>query len=302
MEIYYRDVDITNLVQPRECLISDYATDRADSINLLFDNSDMWFAWRSESDDWISVTDSGYDSGKMYVNDIIPENGKYRIIATSLSCKARNKGYKSYLNMTLNEILNQCSMESGMEYETYGVENVLIPYAEKDNECNASFLKNLLKSEGVFLKIYGGRYIAIDVRWAQNRDPVQTIEILDHNPGYRYTRSGKVYQSLVISSPYANGIASDISVVNGINLYENMYVRDNVQANRFAVSKLLLMNRESETLHLNMDFNHQMTAALRIDVSGNTDAEGKWLIDHVQHDLLEMKTTAMMHRCIYTIE
>ena len=39
----------------------------------------------------------------------------------------------------------------------------------------------------------------------------------------------------------------------------------------------------------------------RADVDGNTDANGEWLIDEAEHDLLNGRTTARYLRAIDTI-
>ena len=50
------------------------------------------------------------------------------------------------------------------------------------------------------------------------------------------------------------------------------------------------------------DFNPGLTALSRVDVTGDTDASGQWLVDEVEHDMKNLTTTATMRRCNYSIK
>ena len=40
---------------------------------------------------------------------------------------------------------------------------------------------------------------------------------------------------------------------------------------------------------------------LRIDIEGDTDATGEWIIDEVEHDFIQRTSIATMRRCIRSI-
>ena len=120
MEVYYQGTDITDSVQVKSCIVRDNGGGRSDSLAIEFDNASSWHSWRAEEDNQIEITHNGYDSGIMYVNRITPENDVYTIIASSLPCKAREKGYRSFYKKSIEEIMRQCAMESNMDFSIYG--------------------------------------------------------------------------------------------------------------------------------------------------------------------------------------
>ena len=78
-------------------------------------------------------------------------------------------------------------------------------------------------------------------------------------------------------------------------------VDNDAQARRWAKGILLAHNRQSEILTIEMDFNPGYTAMVRADVSSRTDANGAWIIESVEQNLLDGRTKARMLRCVTTI-
>ena len=124
MEIYYEGRRITDFVITRKCIVRDTAGDRCDSLELEFENSGVWFGWEPAEDDQIIVEHDGYDSGIMYVNTVIPEDGRFRILATSLPCSARRKAYASFYKQTIEDIMRTCAAESGMDIQILALSSV----------------------------------------------------------------------------------------------------------------------------------------------------------------------------------
>lgn len=305
MEIYYQGTDITDMVQVNACTVRDTAAGRCDSLELEFGNAAGWYSWGPEEDDQIMVAHNGYDSGVMYVNRILPEDGKYRIMAASLPCKARAKEYRSFTGRTIEEIIRSCAAASGMAFQLFGVDGgTVIPYIERDNEGCASFLYKLLTLESATLKCVNGKYAAISFAYAQAMRALQTVELLAKQDGTKYRRDGMMYKSLTVKTPYAQATAEDQLVTSShaslmINYLPAM---DDVQAGRWARGKLLYLNRQCESVVMQSDFNPGLTALSRVDITGDTDASGEWLTDEVEHDIKNLKTTATMRRCNYTIK
>ena len=303
MDIYYMGERITDMVRINKCIARDTAGDRCDGLELEFENAAGWYNWGPQEDDQIVVTHNGYDTGVMYVNTILPEDGKYRILASSLPCSARKKGYASFRGKTIEEIMRECAMVSGMEFAIYGVDkDTFIPYIERDNEGCGAFLCRLLTLEGAALKCINGKYTAIGIEYAQDRDPAQTLNLLASQRGASYGRTGETYRGLTIKTPYACASAVD-SAVSDTHVFPtiNEPALTDLQAGRWAKGKLLYINRQSEKVTMRTTFNQGHSAMLRIDIEGNTDANGQWLIETVEHDFVNFTTKTTLRRCIYTI-
>lgn len=293
------------MVQTRKCIVRDGSGERCDSLELEFENAAGWYSWGPEEDDQVVVVHNGYDSGTMYVHTVLPEDGRYRIMATALPCKARRKGNQSFIGQTVGEIMRSCAFASGMDFRIFGIDsNTVIPYIEREGAGCAAFLYRFLLLEGAALKCVNGRYAAIGIEYAQARAAGQTIEVLPQQEGVQYRRAGTAYRSVTVKTPYAEAMAEDLAVGEGharmaINCLPAM---DEVQAGRWARGKLLHLNRQSEAVTVRSEFNPGLSALVRVDIEGDTDAAGQWLVEEAEHDLINLTTSARMHRCILTIQ
>ena len=304
MELYYEGKDITGSVLVRNCRVRDTCGDRCDSLEIEFENAPDWFGWGPAEDDEILIAHNGYDTGTMYVNTVIPEDVRYRVIATSLPCKARQKASRSFVSKTIEEIIKTCAMESGMEYQIFGIDgNAVIPYIQRENESAAKFLHRLLRLEGATLKCVNGKYTAIGISYAQGRDPHQTIQVTNEARNAQYRRNGTAAKSLTVKTPYAEARAEDTAASGSyIQTVTGEYpAMTGVQAGRWARGLLLDYNRQCETVTLRNEYNAGLTAMTRIDFIGDTDATGKWLIEEAEHDFINLTSMARLHRCVTTI-
>lgn len=305
MEIYYQGTDITGFVLVRKCIAEDASDGRCDSLELEFENAASWYDWGPKEDDEISVYHDGYDTGIMYLNTILPENGKFRILATSLPCKAREKTYRSFYKKSIEDIMYSCAMTSGMGYQIYGIDSkAVIPYIQQENESCAAFLSRLLKWEGACLKCVNGRYVAIGINWAQEQAVNQTIEITAKQPGINHAKNGMQIKELRLETPYGSARAEDLAVGSKHNAMTicNIPAHSNIQAGRYARGLLLHINRKCESLDIQSEFNPGFGAMTRINIEGSTDAIGEWIIEKAVHDFKNMTSTAKMRRCIRTIQ
>ena len=304
MEIYYQGKDITDLVQVRKCVSRDTCGGRCDSLEIEFENAAGWYNWGPEEDDQIIVAMNGYDTGVMYLNTVLPEDGKYRVLATALPCIARKKEYRSFSQKSISEIMRACGMVTGMGFAVYGIdENTVIPYIQQENESAAAFLYRLLKWEGAQLKCENGQYVAIGISYAQERQAHQTIEITAKQRGTEYRRGGGKYRSVTVLTPYAKATAEDLIVPSThAQITADLPARNDIQAGRWARGLLLHHNRQDETLTIETDFNPGFSAMTRIDITGGTDGTGEWIIEEAEHDFKNKTSRAKLFRCIQTIQ
>ena len=305
MEIIYNGTDITGYVQVKKCVCRDTSVDRCDSLDIEFENAAGWYRWQPEEDDQIIVSHNGYNTGIMYVNTILPVDGRFRIFATSLPCAARTRGYRSFTGNTIEEIMRICAISSGMDFKIYGLDGrITIPYIQRENEGCAAFLYRLLKLEKAALKCVNGKYVAIGYDYAQAMEPHQTLELAADQPGTEYKRNGLTLRSLTVAAPYATASATDTSVPtsHSSSIRSELPVRNSAQAGRWARGLLFWENRQCESLEIQSEFNIGYTAMTRIDALGSTDVAGEWLIDEAAHDMINLRSKATLRRCISTIQ
>ena len=305
MNLYYQGTDITRYVRMLSCVVRDSAGERCDSLKIEFDDAKTWIDWGVQEDDEIRITHNGYDSGTLYLNTVLPENGLYTLLATALPCGARRKEYRSFTGKSLEEILRDCGMASGMGYALYGLEGkTVIPYIQQENEGCAAFLRRLLQAEGAELKCVNGKYAGIGILYAQELKPSQRLELTPKTEKAEYRRAGSSLRALTVRTPYGSATATDASVPSSHSrqVRNNLPARDSAQAGRWARGMLLAENRKCETLALETAFNIGFTAMARIDISGSTEATGEWLVQEAEHDMINLTSRAVLHRCIRSIQ
>ena len=304
MNIIWQGTDITGYVMVKNAVARDTCGGRCDGLDIEFENAESWYRWGPKEDDEIRITQDGWDSGILYLNTIAPGDGKYRVIATSLPCKARQKQWDSFENRNIEEILRRCAAQTGMKFQTYGMDGTIrIPYIMRENEGCAAFLNRLATLEGAKLKCVNGRYTMIGLEYAQQLSPIAEITIAPDQDGIDYRKSGAKEKSLIVITPYAKGTASDDDVSENKSAREitEYPALNDIQAARWARNLLTEKNRKCETLTINAAFYPAWTSMCRIDVGGGTDADGEWLMEDVEHDLINGRSRAIMHRCINSV-
>lgn len=304
MEIFYNGVDISDVAAISDCVVRDECGGRCDGLDITFENAGKWIKWQPREDDTIIVLESGYNSGVMYVHTVIPEDGKYRIIATALPCAARERAYRNYYSTTLEKIMASCAGYSGMKYGIFGeLTGLEISYAQQNFESAAAFLNRILTLEGAELKCSNGAYWAIGIDAAAQRPAAREIELTADQSGARYTRAGTQLKQLNVITPWAEASARDLAVDDG-HIEKSIYIlpaKTSAEAGRWARALLKKINSKCEELTLDVEFDPALTAMARIDITGGTDADGGWLISCVEHDMFNLKSYVKAHRIVETV-
>lgn len=301
MNLYYEGVDITGDVNITGCIHTDVSHGRADSLEIKLDHAAAWYRWGAKTDDTIRITHDGYDTGILYLNAVYPERDTFRILATSLPAAARRKMWGCFQNKSLLTIMNHCASECGLEAKTYGIgEEKTYPYVLRRNEGCAALLDRIGRWEGAVIKAYNGAFRAIGVEYAQALAASRTMTITTEQKGVRYTKRENVkYSGVTISTPYAKGTAYDAAAgTDNHPVLTNLPAFDAAQAKRFARGMLLMNNREAETLCIESSFDAGLTSMIRVDIEGNTEANGRWVVDQVEHDLKRETSTAKLLRVL----
>ena len=96
MELYYQGVDIAYMVDITKCIHHEASGGRCDCLEIEMDHAGAWYSWGPKTDDVIVASMNGYQTGTLYLNTIIPQNGKFRILATSVPSAARRKTCATY--------------------------------------------------------------------------------------------------------------------------------------------------------------------------------------------------------------
>ena len=304
MVLMYNGKDITEFVDITGALCRDNSGGACDTLELTFENASAWYAWGPKKDDELEIIQDGYKTGKMYLNTVLPEEGKFNVIATAIPSTARTKMFMGYENMTISDIATACAIESGMGSTVWGIDpKTKYGYITRNGEACAAFLERIANMEGCVMKCWNGKYTLIDVMQAQKLQAGQVIEMTAETQGIQYTKRPDIrMKKLSIISAYGQYEAVDEGAEGSrAETRCDLPVSGVSDAVRWAKGLLLMNNRKSETLTINSVFNVGWTAMARIDVTGTTDANGSWLIDEVVHDFINETSVAKCLRVIDTI-
>lgn len=302
MRIIWNGKDITESVNVTGCVYRD-TFGRADSLELMLDGAEQWYRWKPENGDEIAVTEGNGGTGRLYLNAVIPIRNEYRVLATSLPGGAEGRKWQGYEGKTLRDLAAVLAAECGMSAQVYGVEeNLLNPWLERKDESAAKFMGRIAQAEGLALKIHDGIWRLIGIEWAQNRKAAEGIRIESRQEGVRYRkRDGMKWAALTVNGITHSATARDREAIGRENAEISMPVTTAAQAGRWARGILLGRNRMAEELCIERSMDLNLSAMYRIDVSGNTDANGEWIVDEAEHDIKNKTSRAVLRRVVGSI-
>lgn len=304
MELIYEGVDITKDVRVVSAVCRDASGGKSDSLELVLGDAEKWYSWKPQQDDRILLRQEGYSTGTMYLSAVQPEEGEYRILATAQPMAARRRANKSYEDMTLEAIMGLCAAECGMRWRLYGIDGgIRYHYLLRTGESCAALLNRLAGLEGAVLKCWDGQLTMIGIAKQQAAAASETIRVTAWQPGTVHTnRERERLRQLTMVTPWAQVGAWDTGGSGELSETETQASPpDAATAGRWARGLLLCKNRQAEKLTLHSRFRAEWTAMLRADVTGGTTADGKWLMDEVEHDFVAGTSRVTLVRCIETI-
>ena len=304
LKLYYEGTDMTGYVNIARCVYREASVGRADSLEIEADHAAQWAKWKPKRDDVIVAERDGYSTGKLYLNSVIPEGDSYRIIATSLPSAAHRRAWQFFKEERLSDIMHRCAVECGMDARLYGLDgDYKYAYMLRKDEGCAAFLDRIGRLEGLAVMAKDGMIRGISVPWAQQRDPSARLWIDTNQPDVRHTaKQAARLSSVTVIAPGISATALDGLGDTRNYLVIALPVSNTAQAGRWARGKLLMENRKTEQIEIRSAFNAAMRAMVRVDIEGNTQAAGQWIVDGVEQDLIEGYTSTTMFRCVETVE
>ncbi len=304
MQIYWQGTDITSYVSIAACVNRECSRGGNDMLDLTMRNAASWFSWGPETDDAIRIIHKGYDTGTMYLHTMVPEGDGFRVLATGTKSGAQRQAWGSYKGYSLRELMIRVAGECGMKSSLYGTEGKWIyPYLERADEGPGAFLNRIAGFENIYLKAVGGAFRGIYLPWAQERPAAEKITVTAGREGAKYIRRerekwGKV---IVRGTGFESWAADTEETGRPEKIITGLPVSDRAAAGRWARGILTAHNMQCETLEIETTLNARLTAMVRVDVTGNTSANGSWIVDEAEHDMKEEKSRVRLARCITSV-
>lgn len=194
IEVNFKGQDITKNISINMCYHDMYCECQSDTLNIKFnDSQNEWDIWQPKVGDEISVKYGSIDTGKMFVDSIIPENGLYTIVATSIPPSAKEVKSKAWQKVFLKQIGEEIASNHGLSFENYGVTDVMYDYILQTNETDFSFLNRLCTLEGCAFLVYNGNLILYSQMYMENIEPVKTITLTSDTDYKFIDNSARLY-------------------------------------------------------------------------------------------------------------
>lgn len=297
MKLFYQGKDITTDCDIVACRHVDTAG-RSDFLELEMLHAPVWSEWNPEPDDLIRVTESGYDTGKMYLAEVRPEGDRYRLWASSTPLAARAKKYKSFESKTIAQMLDDCAQECGMQAELFGVSgSAKCAFEIRNNETAPAFAQRILRREGAILKAMDGKLVGISLAYAQGLQTACGIRLDEGSEQTGYIREdAKRMSGADVQTAFASGSASDDEGKAGRIWLGNLPAESDAQAAKWARGILLYENSMCERLKLAMEFMPEVSALCRVQIEGSAQTEGMWNVLEAQHEMIKKETRLVLFR------
>ena len=299
----WNGVDITDKVNIVGCTHRDCAGER-DVLELTLDNAAQWYRWAPQEEDSIEYAQDGYSTGTLYLDAVIPQRDRYRVLAASTKRAAARLNNETFQDTTLAGIMLRCAAACRMDGRLYGLDGGLnYTYLLKYKEGYAAFLSRVLAMEGGVLKAYNGILRGIGLSYAQERTPVYGLRITDRQDGVIYRRrESEKWSAVTVVTPYAEGRAVDTAAIYGNDMIiPGLPAMNNAQAARWARGLILHHNRKCEIMTIRQRLNLKMTALARVNIDGGTDADGRWIVQKTEHDFINEMTETTLYRVTETV-
>ena len=256
-----------------------------------------------KTDDFFEASEEGYTTGRMYIDAITETDGVTSVFARGMSAKGMEKGWSSFENVTLMELMHLAAAELKMGYQQFGITDQIYERLIRKGETWIEFLRRVLRLEGAVLKCAGGRLTAVSIPWAQEQNPVCTYEITPETAGCHFTENFRAYRECLLSGAGIAGKAADTAVAGDRQWKPDSIQPQNAkQAKRWAQGELLSVNRMCSTLRLDLAFTPGIAAMSRVDISGMGITKGQWIAGRIEQDLIQKTSRLYLRPCITTIQ
>lgn len=159
-ELLINNANIWNEVTVSSCIHEMHAGGRSDSLTIkIYDPESKFDRWNLVTGTTIEFKDSGVKSGNMFLYNIAPEGSYYELRAYSMPVTGTVPNTKTWDLVHFQQIGEEIAKRNNLEFETYGVPDIVYKYMAQDNEPDFKFWGRLCKRERALLTIYDGKLI-----------------------------------------------------------------------------------------------------------------------------------------------
>ena len=289
IEVIYNGVNITDDVSIIRCYHDMYAGNRADTVNIRFnDSSNLWDAWAPSTDDEICINYDVISTGAMFVSKITPQNGIVDIAAHSAPVSGFDKQNKAWQKVRLLQIGEEIAKRNGLSFHTYDVEDRLYSYVlQADGDFR--FLNRLAQLEGCAVVIYDKKLVMYSEAAMEAREPSETLDVtIDGDYKYQDRRIELFGSCTVQCGMYSGSFSVDNGSSRALVPTSMPVVGSNAEADRFAKNLLRYANKGCYGGYVRAPILTGYAPASMVELSNAKvpSWDGPVFIDHIRNDYI----------------
>lgn len=276
-----------------------HADGAADALDLLFaDTADRWNNWNpGETGDTIRLTDGAVDTGKLYLDAIKPESGKYRLLAYSTPRTMFTTKSRSFTGLSLPQLAAKIAGEHGLTLKTYSVPETAAAYNQQRNESDLAFLSREAASNSCAFLIYDGALCLYAQKELETAAPAKTLTLSASDTLTATADKHAAASRVELRNGTETGTAEDPAAPGGRTHRETVTAtwETTAAANAAAAARLREINRNTHRAEIETAMQRQLAAGSVISV--DTAAwNGPAFIYRLRHDFSAKKSKIFIRR------
>lgn len=293
LRVYINDKDVTESIAVAACNYEMHAEGQADSLEITFsDTKKQWANWKPSAEgDTVRITDGALDSGKMYLDAIKPESGKYKLTAYSTPKSAFSIKSRSFDGLSLPQLARKIADENKLQVKLYDVPETRYKYAQQKGQSDLAFLQTMCKRAGVSFLIYNENLCLYSEKNIEKREAAKTLTLGRTDDFTVTTDKHETFSSCELRNGTHTGTATDSNVKTGKVYRETVQSAwtGEADANAEAAAKLRQLNKGGKRAEITTSTQRQLAAGsvIRLICTGWT---GKAFIYRARHDLLNKRS------------
>lgn len=301
-EILHKGVNIADSIKVSKCYSSDRYGGMLDDLTIEFavENHNIAFY---ENDELAIKTSGGFETGTMYLDSCIGNDGRFAIKALSYKQKSKKRKSKMWQCVKLSKIIGDVAKNSDLETLLYGVEDYTYQSVAQVNETDLQLLARLCKREGYSVKCDDGNLIVFNEYYLENNSTAISISKSDVNGNYSFSRSLNGLSSMtvgyfnILTKKTLSYTATDSDISGGEdNRIE--FLSDIGEAQRFAKGYLRDANKNYITGIIEMPFNKNISAGTVADLTGFDEFDERYVVYEVRHDYVKEQTAIKVRKIL----
>ena len=288
-------VDITNDVDVCYAVVTDYAGDKFDTLEVhISDVENNFRIWEINLDDTIEVVKDGFSSGVMYIDTLNMINSKFVIKANSLRRSSKVVIYRALENISFDAFAKTISNSLNLDLKTYNLSSATYDRLEQNNLTDFSFLVRRCILEGFRAKVSNNSLIIYNETIFENLNYIEKFDVSDFIGRYEFKKSNLDTYSKCEITYYLDKLIkvenSSSKVLNSNTLKSEIRVKDNAEANRFSVNLLKYKNKLETTAKFCVNLNTNLAGSSNIYINYIGYFSGKYFIESISHDFFNNKS------------